>query len=76
MFKIVELIVLWLVASVAALAPSLHVRIVKYDTSIIVLEVQIASDKLAHDSEMKDDKEAPLSIGSKLESIDLSIRER
>ena len=41
-----------------------------------MLEAQIASDKLAHDREMKDVKEALRSIVSKLDSIELALRER
>ena len=74
MFKIVDLKVLPFAPSVAALAPSLYDRAVKHDSSITVLKAQIASDKLAHDSEMKDVKEVLLSIGSKLESIELSLQ--
>ena len=46
------------------------------NNSIAVLEAQIASDKLAHDREMKDVKEALRSIVSKLDSIELALRER
>ena len=55
---------------------ALHVKIGKHDTSIAVLEAQIASDKLAHDREMKDVKEALKSIASKLDSIEMALRER
>lgn len=75
MFKVVKPKVLWLAASMAALAPSLHFRVVNHASSISSLEAQIASYNLAHDSEMKDAKEALLCICSKLESIELSFRE-
>ena len=52
MFEIFEFIVQWLSASIAAFVWALHVKIGKNDTSIAVLEAQIASDKLAHDPEM------------------------
>ena len=52
---------------------ALHVKIGKHDTSIAVLEAQIGSDKLAHDREMKDVKEALRSVASKLDSIELAL---
>ena len=76
MFEMVEFIVQWLAAPIAAFVWALHVKIGKHDTSIAVLEAQIASDKLAHDREMKDVKEALRSIASKLDSIELALRER
>ena len=76
MFEMVEFIVQWLSAPIAAFVWALHVKIGKLDTSIAVLEAQIASDKLAHDREMKDVKEALRSIASKLDSIELALREK
>ena len=49
MFEMVEFIVQWLAAPIAAFVWALHVKVGKHDTSIAVLEAQIASDKLAHD---------------------------
>lgn len=72
----VELIVQWVAAPIAAFVWALHVKIGKHDTSIAVLEAQIASDKLAHDHEMKDVNEALKSIALKLDSIELALRER
>ena len=74
MMETVNFIVHWLAAPLAAFAWSLHVRIGKHDTFIAVLEAQIASDKLAHDREMKDVKEALRSVASKLDSIELALR--
>ena len=53
---------------------AIHVNIGKHDTSIAVLEAQIAPDKLAHDHEMKDVKEALKSIALKLDIIELALR--
>ena len=47
MFEMVEFIVQWLAAPIAAFVWALHLKIGKHDTSIAVLEAQIASDKLA-----------------------------
>ena len=76
MFEIFEFIVQWLAAPIAAFVWALHAKIGKHDTSIAVLEAQIASDKQAHDREMKDVKEALKSIASKLDSIELALREK
>ena len=76
MFEMVEFIVQWLAAPIAAFVWALHDEIGKHDTSIAVLEAQITSDKLAHDREMKDVKEALRSIASKLDSIELALREK
>ena len=54
----VELIVQWVAALIAVFVWAIYVKIGKHDTTIAVLEAQIASDKLAHDHEMKDVKEA------------------
>ena len=76
MFEIVEFIVRWLAAPVAAFFWASHVKIGKHDTSIAVLEVQIASGKIAHDREMKDVKQALRSIASQLDSIELALRNK
>ena len=71
-----ELIVQWVAALIAVFVWAIHVKIGKHDTTIAVLEAQIASDKLAHDHEMKDVNEALKSIALKLDSIELALRER
>ena len=74
MFEMVEFIVQWLAAPIAVFVWALHVKVGKHETSIAVLEAQIASDKLVHDPEMKDVKEALRSMASKLDSIELALR--
>ena len=76
MFEMVQFIVKWLAAPVSAFVRALCVKIGKHDTFIAVLGAQIASDKLAHDREIKDVKEAEKSIASKLDSIELDLRAR
>jgi len=66
----------WLAAPVAAFVWMLHVKIGKHETSIAVLQSQIMSDKLAHDREMKDVKDALRSIAAKLDNIEQALRER
>ena len=76
MYDTIEFIVQWLAAPVAAFVWMLHVKIGKHETSIAVLQSQIMSDKLAHDREMKDVKDALRSIAAKLDNIEQALRER
>lgn len=76
MYDTIEFIVQWLAAPVAALVWMLPVKIGKHETSIAVLQSQIMSDKLAHDREMKDVKDALRSIAAKLDNIEQALRER
>ncbi len=66
----------WLIAPVAAFVWMMHIKISRHDTDIAVLKSQIMSDKLAHDREMKDVKEALRSIAAKLDNIEQALRER
>ena len=66
----------WLAAPVAAFAWMLHVKIGKHETSIAVLLLQIMSDKLGHDREIKDIKDALRSTAAKLENIEQVLREK
>ena len=76
MYDTIEFIVQWLAAPVAAFVWMLHVKISKHETSIAVLQSQIMSDKLAHDREMKDVKDALRSIAAKLDNIEQALREK
>lgn len=66
----------WLIAPVAAFVWMMHIKISRHDTDIAVLKSQIMSDKLAHDREMKDVKEALRSIAAKLDNIEQALREK
>ena len=76
MYDTIEFLVQWLAASVATFVWMLHVKIGKHETSIAVLQSQIMSDKLAHDREMKDVKDALRSIAAKLDNIEQALREK
>ena len=76
MRAMVEFTVQCLTASIAAFVWALQVTIGEHDTSVVVLEAQITSDKLAHDREMKDGKEGLKSIAFNLRSIELALREK
>ena len=70
MMDTVLFIIQWLIAPVAAFVWMMHIKVSRHNTDIAVLKSQIMSDKLAHDREMKDVKEALRSIAAKLDSID------
>jgi len=76
MMDTVLFIIQWLIAPVAAFVWMMHVKVSLHDTDIAVLKSQIMSDKLAHDREMKDVKEALRSIAAKLDNIEQALRDK
>ena len=76
MMDTVLFVIQWLIAPVAAFVWMMYIKISRHDTDIAVLKSQIMSDKLSHDREMKDVKEALRSIASKLDNIEQALRER
>ena len=76
MMDTVLFIIQWLIAPVAAFVWMMHVKVSRHNTDIAVLKSHIMSDKLAHDREMKDVKEALRSIAAKLDNIEQALRER
>ena len=76
MMDTVLFVIQWLIAPVAAFVWMMYIKISRHDTDIAVLKSQIMSDKLAHDREMKDVKEALRSIAAKLDSIEQALRDK
>ena len=76
MMDTVLFIIQWLIAPVAAFVWMIHVKVSRHDTDIAVLKSQIMLDKLAHDREMKDVKEALRSIAVKLDNIEQALRDK
>ena len=76
MMDTVLFIIQWLIAPVAAFVWMMHVKVSRHDTDIAVLKSQIMSDKLAHDRELKDVKEALRSIAVKLDNIEQALRDK
>ena len=76
MMDTVLFIIQWLIAPVAAFFWMMHVKVSRHNTDIAVLKSQIMSDKLAHDREMKDVKEALRSIAAKLDNIEQALRDK
>ena len=76
MMDTVLFVIQWLIAPVAAFVWMMHIKVSRHNTDIAVLKSQIMSDKLAHDREMKDVKEALRSIAAKLDNIEQALREK
>ena len=76
MMDTVLFIIQWLIAPVAAFVWMMHIKVSRHNIDIAVLKSQIMSDKLAHDREMKDVKEALRYIAAKLDNIEQALRER
>jgi len=74
MMEMIEFIMQWLAAPVAAFVWMLHTRAQRQETKIAVLEAEINADKQSRDREMKDVKEALKSISGKLDELQLSLR--
>ena len=53
-----------------------YVKVSRHDTDIVLLKFHIMSDKLAHDREIKDVKEALRSLAAKLDSIEQALRDK
>ncbi len=76
MMDTVLFIIQWLIAPVAAFVWMMHIKVSRHNYDIAVLKSQIMSDKLAHDREMKDVKEALRSIAAKLDNIEQALRDK
>ena len=76
MMDTVLFIIQWLIAPVAAFVWMMHIEVSRHNIDIAVLKSQIMSDKLAHDREMKDVKEALRSIAAKLDNIEQALRDK
>lgn len=76
MMEMIALIIQWAVAPVAAFVWALHIKSGRHDTDIAVLKARADAEKLAHDREMKDVKDALKSISFKLDNIELALRDR
>ena len=76
MTETIALIIQWAVAPVAAFVWALHAKTGRHDTELAVLKARADAEKLAHDREMKDVKDALKNISFKLDNIELALRDR
>lgn len=72
--EILDAIMRWVVAPVAAFVWLLHRQSQSHATDIAVLKAQQASDKAAHDREFKQMREDMRSILNKLDDIEKALR--
>lgn len=76
MLHTIDLFIQWAVAPVAAFVWALHLKAGRHDTELAVLKARADAEKLAHDREMKDVKDALKNISFKLDNIELALRDR
>lgn len=71
---VVNTIMQWVVAPVTAFVWLLHNRVQGHSTDIAVLKSEAATNKAAHDREMKEIREMHAQIFQKLNSIEEALR--
>lgn len=72
--ELLDAIMKWIVAPVAAFVWVMHGRVQEHHTDIAVLKSRVESDKEAHDREMKEIRETTGKIFAKLDSIEEALR--
>lgn len=74
--EMLELIIQWLAAPLAAVVWFLFMKSTKNERDIAVLQAQYESNRLAYDREMKELKETVKAIFNKLDSIEQALRDK
>lgn len=72
--KVLNVVMQWIVAPVAAFVWVLYQRQQNHTTDIAVLKAQVEASKLAHDREIKEIRETSRAIMAKLDSIEEALR--
>jgi hypothetical protein len=72
--EILDLLMQWVVAPVAAFVWILHNRVGKHDTDIAVIKATTAANKEAHDREFKEMRENFKRVFEKLDTIEAALR--
>lgn len=72
--ELLELIMKWIVAPVAAFVWVLHGRVERHDTEIEVIKATSAANKEAHDREFKEMRENFKRVFEKLDTIESALR--
>ena len=73
-YKMLSVILQWVVAPVAAFVWVIYQKQQAHGTAIAVLEAEVAASTLAHDREIKEIKETTRAIFAKLDSIEEALR--
>ena len=72
--ELLDLIMKWIVAPVAAFVWVLHGRVERHDTEIEVIKATNAANKEAHDREFKEMRENFKRVFEKLDTIESALR--
>jgi len=72
--EVIDTIMKWVIAPVAAFVWMLHSKMQSHATDIAVLRVTTDANKQAHDREMKEIREAIKAVFEKLDSIEQALR--
>lgn len=72
--KVLNVVMQWIVAPVAAFVWVLYQRQQNHTTDIAVLKAQVEASRLAHDREIKEIRETSRAIMAKLDSIEEALR--
>lgn len=72
--EIVDAIMRWIIAPVAAFVWLLHSRVGKHDTDIAVIKATTAANKEAHDREFKEMRDNFKRVFEKLDGIEQALR--
>jgi len=73
-FDVMDSIMRWVVAPVAAFVWIIHSKQQAHTTSIAVLQAQMNAFQLAHDREIKEIRDTSRAIMAKLDSIEEALR--
>jgi hypothetical protein len=72
--EVLDLIMKWIIAPVAAFVWVLHGRVGRHDIDIEVIKATIASNKEFHDREFKEMRENFKRVFEKLDTIEAALR--
>jgi hypothetical protein len=72
--EILNVIMQWIVAPLAAFVWVLHSRVGKHDTDIAVIKATTSANKEAHDREFKEMKSSFAKVMEKLDNIEQHLR--
>jgi len=73
-FKVLSVVMQWIIAPVAAFVWVLYQRQQNHTTDIAVLKARVDAAKAAHDREIKEIRETTRAIMEKLNSIEEALR--
>jgi len=73
-FRILNSVMQWIIAPVAAFVWVIYRQQQKHDTAIAVLQAQTETARVAHDREIKEIRETSRAIMAKLDSIEQALR--